>query len=218
MLARRNRSLPRRAVPVNTVLDDTSQRKTPMQKNKSRSPLTATLTSKGKPQREISVHETQRVFVVDAWNRIFLFESAEAAVHAGFHNPFASASELGEIVGGGTARVVAIWNGLAADTTSGPVGSVTRFASRDAGLKRIWSEINRVQPPSGTAGKKTELPIPDIDIPPVIGPVIEARKVKNTETRAKVFGFPVTQAIAWMGANWPGSGFRSPRTRLFART
>ena len=71
-------------------------------------------------------------FGLDALNGITRFDSVEDAIAAGYNNPFSSIEELGEIVGDGNARIVAIWNAQAG------VQPVARFMNRAAGLTRIF--------------------------------------------------------------------------------
>jgi hypothetical protein len=144
--------------------------------------------------------ETNYVFCLDSLNCFARFDSVEDAVTAGYDNSFSSAEELGEIVGDGNARIVAIWNAQPG------VQPVTRFMTRAAGLSRIWNHLETMwakapRPEIGveesTLDVRTTRELPP-DKPAKPTGVVKARPVAES-TRATVFGFPVTQAIAWMG-------------------
>ena len=144
--------------------------------------------------------EKNYIFGLDSGNRVVRFDSITDAVAAGYNNSFSSAEELGEIVGDGNARIVAIWNAQPG------VQPVTRFMSRAAGLARIWNHLQttwanvpptEIEVDEATIEVQTtpELPPDTAAKPTGVG---KAKPVAES-TRARVFGFPVTQAIAWMG-------------------
>jgi hypothetical protein len=141
-------------------------------------------------------------FGLDALNGITRFDSIADAIAAGYNNPFSSMEELGEIVGDGNTRILAIWNAQAG------VQPVARFMNRVAGLTRIWNHLQTIcatVPPAKIEIEADQLLLPERSTPE-LPPDTSGRRVNVGTTkpipesaRAKVFGFPVTQAIAWMG-------------------